>query len=197
MRRVTHDGLRWSNGEDDRIEIADYDPAWPTRFADEAAALRNVLPPDLDVAIEHFGSTAIAGLAAKPIIDIMLIVPARSRWSELVEPVQSLGYVHWGENPAPHHMFFVKGMPPFGTGRTHHVHVHRPEEASASIRFRDYLIAHPDEAARYAALKRELAQRFRTDRDAYTNHKAAFVAEILAKTVEGGAASPPGSAGVG
>jgi GrpB-like predicted nucleotidyltransferase (UPF0157 family) len=59
-------------------------------------------------------------------------------------------------------MFFVKGMPPFGTRRTHHIHVHTPEAAQAVVRFRDYLIAHPDEAVRYGALKRDLAARFTT-----------------------------------
>lgn len=182
MTRITHDGRRWSNADADVIELVAYDPSWPQRFVGEAAALRAVLPADLSVAIEHFGSTAIPGLAAKPTIDIMLVVADRGRWSELVEPVQSLGYVYWAENPAPHHMFFVKGMPPFGTGRTHHVHVHRPEEARALLAFRDYLITHPEEAARYAALKRELVERFRTDRDAYTKAKAEFVGEILKKT---------------
>lgn len=182
MTGITHDGRRWSNADADVIEMVTYDPSWPQRFAGEAAALRAVLPADLSVAIEHFGSTAVPGLDAKPIIDIMLVVGDRGRWNELIEPVQSLSYVYWAENPAPHHMFFVKGMPPFGSGRTHHVHVHRPEEARVPLAFRDYLIAHPEDAARYAALKRELAERFRTDRDAYTNAKAEFVTEILKKT---------------
>jgi GrpB-like predicted nucleotidyltransferase (UPF0157 family) len=182
VTRITHDGRRWSNADADVIELVAYDPSWPQRFASEAGALRVALPADLGVAIEHFGSTAIPGMAAKPIIDIMLVVADRGRWNELIEPVQSLAYVYWAENPAPHHMFFVKGMPPFGTRRTHHVHVHRPDEARALIAFRDHLIAHPDDAARYAALKRELAEKFRTDRDAYTRAKAEFVAEVLRST---------------
>jgi GrpB-like predicted nucleotidyltransferase (UPF0157 family) len=66
-------------------------------------------------------------------------------------------------------MFFVKGMPPYGTGRTHHVHVH----------VRDHLVAHPDEARRYEESKRRLAAEFPTDRDAYTNAKTAFVRETV------------------
>jgi GrpB-like predicted nucleotidyltransferase (UPF0157 family) len=76
-------------------------------------------------------------------------------------------------------MFFVQGMPPFGTGRTHHVHVHTPDAVAPLLRFRDHLIAHPDDARRYGDLKRRLAVEFPTDREAYTNAKTAFVREAL------------------
>jgi len=179
--QVTHDGQRWSNAESDHIELCSYDPFWPVRFAEEAATIQGVLTGEFSYSLEHVGSTAIPGLVAKPIIDIILIVPARERWPSLIEPLQRLGYVYWAENPEKSKMFFVKGMPPFGAGRTHHVHVHIPADARAKICFRDYLIGHPEEAVRYAALKRELAARFPTDRDAYTQGKAEFVREVLRK----------------
>ena len=143
----------------------------------------------VDVALDHFGSTAIPGLAAKPIIDIMVTVDKPSQWPKLIEPIQGLGYVFWADNPRRDRMFFVKGMPPFGKGHTHHLHVRTPADARASIFFRDYLRRHPEDAARDAALKRELAERYSTDRDGYTDGKASFVNAILAR-----ATAPPGAA---
>ena len=75
----------------------------------------------------------------------------------------------------------VKGMPPFGAGRTHHIHVHTPEAVEPVIRFRDYLRAHSEEARRYEELKRVLAAKFATDRDGYTRAKEGFVQEVLRK----------------
>jgi len=185
---VTHDGRRWSNADQDRIDLVDYDPAWPARFEAEAAGLRAALA-GADVGpftLEHFGSTAIPHLAAKPIIDILLVSDDPARWPALIEPIQSLGYVFWADNPRRDRLFFVKGMPPFGAGRTHHVHVRTARDARAALLFRDYLRAHPDEAARYAALKRQLSSRHATDREAYTEGKQTFVDRILAQAESGG-----------
>jgi GrpB-like predicted nucleotidyltransferase (UPF0157 family) len=76
-------------------------------------------------------------------------------------------------------MFFVKGMPPFGPRRTHHVHVRTPDDASPALAFCEYLRRHPEEVARYARLKRDLAARHPTDREAYTAGKDEFVAEVV------------------
>jgi GrpB-like predicted nucleotidyltransferase (UPF0157 family) len=96
--------------------------------------------------------------------------------------IQRLGYVFWAENPKTDRMFFVKGMPPYGVRRTHHVHISEPTgESWLNLLFRDYLRAHPDEAQRYERLKRDLAIVHRADREAYTDVKAAFVEEILTK----------------
>lgn len=181
MTRVTHDGQRYRNADEDRVELVDYDPGWPALFEAEAARLRAVLA-GLDLGpfrLEHFGSTAIPGIAAKPIIDIMLVSAEPSRWPGLIEPIESLDYVHWADNPRRDRMFFVKGMPPFGTRRTHHVHVRTPDDARAALVFREYLRRHPDAVARYTRLKRELEARHPTDRGAYTAGKEAFVAEML------------------
>jgi GrpB-like predicted nucleotidyltransferase (UPF0157 family) len=176
---VTHDGTRWSNAEQDRLEIEPYDPSWPERFDREAAAIRHALGGGFAYRVLHVGSTAVRGLAAKPIVDIALEVADRARWPSLVAPLAELGYVHWAENPDTTKMFFVKGMPPFGARRTHHVHVHGPEGVAALVRFRDHLRSHPDAAARYEAVKRELATRYPTDRDAYTRGKTELVRAIL------------------
>jgi len=178
---VTHDGERWSNADDDAIEIVPNDASWPARFMAEAAAIRSALGNGLVYSLHHVGSTAVPGLAAKPIIDIILEVPDRDSWPSLIGPLQRLGYVYWAENPDKTKMFLVKGMPPFGTGRTHHIHVHTPDAVEPVIRFRDHLRANPDDARRYGALKRELAAKFATDREGYTSGKDRFVQDVLRK----------------
>ena len=169
------------------VAIVPYDPSWPTRFESEAAAIRAALGDGFPYTVVHVGSTAVPGLAAKPIVDILLEVPDRTRWPSLVARLATLGFVYWAENPDTSKMFFVKGMPPFGPRRTHHVHVHTPEATATLIRFRDHLRAHPEDAARYAALKRELAERHPTDRDAYTKAKTEFVLATLPKVGDAGA----------
>src|ERR1700687_3050114 len=129
VRRGTHDGRRYSNAAAARFELVDYNPGWPALFEAEAGRLRAILA-GLDLGpfrLEHFGSTAIPGITAKPIIDIMLVAAGQPRGPGLVDPIKSLDYVYWAENPRSDRMFFVKGMPPFGTRRTHHVHVRTPE----------------------------------------------------------------------
>lgn len=168
----------------DEIEIVEYDPRWPALFEEEAARLRAALEPGLIVGLEHFGSTAIPGMAAKPIIDILIAVRSLPEAQAVfLEPLEALDYAFWADNPETDRLFFVKGMPPYGERRTHHVHVVEPTaEPWQRLKFRDYLIAHPEEAQRYAQLKRRLTIEHRTDREAYTDAKAAFVAEIMAKT---------------
>lgn len=166
----------------DEISLVPYDAAWTARFEAECAALARALPQDHVVAIEHAGSTAIPGLEAKPIIDIFIAVrDVAAARASFVAPVTSLGYVYWAENPDPETMFFVKGMPPFGEGRTHHVHVLQPDTArwERVMLFRDHLRTDPAEAHRYVALKRELAARHRADREAYTRAKDGYVARVV------------------
>jgi GrpB-like predicted nucleotidyltransferase (UPF0157 family) len=165
----------------DNIELAPADATWPERFATESAAIRVALGSASEgLVIEHVGSTAVPGLASKPVIDI-LIIPPDGTWpmNALVSALPKLGYLFWDEDPEPQHMFFVKGMPPHGTGRTHHVHVYPKERAAQMIVFRDSLRSHPDIARTYEALKRDLAIKCPSDREAYTRGKDAFVARIL------------------
>jgi GrpB-like predicted nucleotidyltransferase (UPF0157 family) len=167
----------------DDIAIAAYDPTWPAQFEAEATRLRATLRDEPIAGLEHFGSTAIPGLAAKPIIDILVAVPsvtqARARFPEKLKP---LDYVFWPDNPKTDRLFFVKGMPPYGKRRTHHVHVTEPAgELWVRLKFRDYLRNHPDEAARYEALKRKLAAEHRADREAYTAAKADYVESVMRK----------------
>jgi GrpB-like predicted nucleotidyltransferase (UPF0157 family) len=167
----------------DEVEIVDYDPRWPLLFDEEATRLRMVLDPSLIVGLEHFGSTAIPGLSAKPIIDILIAVRSLPEAKPiLVEALQKLDYLYWADNPKKDRMFFVKGMPPYGLKRSHHVHVTEPDgEMWHRLAFRDYLRRHPEEAATYERLKRQLASDHQTDREAYTDGKAAYVDSIMRK----------------
>src|ERR1700712_5661067 len=98
----------------DGIEIVDYDPNWPVLFDEEAQRLRAVLDPSLIVGLEHFGSTAISGLSAKPIIDILIAVRSLdAAQATFVEALRNYDYIYWTKNPKKDRMFFVKGMPPF------------------------------------------------------------------------------------
>jgi GrpB-like predicted nucleotidyltransferase (UPF0157 family) len=99
-----------------------------------------------------------------------------------VEALRKLDYVYWADNPKKDRMFFVKGMPPFGSKRSHHVHVTEPHgEMWQRLAFRDYLRAHPEEAETYERLKKRLVAEHPTDREAYTDAKSAYIASVMRK----------------
>ncbi len=134
-------------------------------------------------AIEHFGSTAVEGLSAKPVIDILILVAslsaARAAFPAILD---RLGYDFWRDNPKTHRLFFVKGMPPRGARRTHHIHVFGDAEVMrARLRFRDHLRANAQTASEYETLKTRLAVQHSVDRDAYTNAKSAFISGVLSR----------------
>jgi len=160
------------------IEIAPYDPSWPIRFEEEARELRRALAVWLAGPVEHIGSTAIAGLAAKPVIDIMAGVESLDASRPAIAALAHLNYCYAPYRPDSEH-WFCKPSPAF---RTHHLHL-VPVESSQwrqAIAFRDYLRAHSRIAAESADLKRRLAQEYRFDREAYTESKSPFIARITA-----------------
>ena len=166
----------------DHVDIVTYDLEWPTKASTEINRLKEVLPSSKIIDIQHVGSTAIPGMAAKPIIDIQIAVHSLDEMKVIaIFVLQKLGYEYWYENPDPERMFFVKGMPPFGEKRTHHVHIVDPTSKhwQGKILFRDYLIAHPEVAQEYQQLKIKLAQQYTCDREEYTNAKGEFVNKIL------------------
>ena len=166
----------------DEIVIVEYDPHWTTLFQQEAALIENILDTSLLTRIEHFGSTAVPNLAAKPVIDLLVEVKSLDRAKQIaVAPLESLGYAYWRDNPDPLRMFFVKGLPP-NSPRTHHIHMVEPDSVLwERLLFRDYLRIHPDEANRYARLKRQLALRFSHDREAYTRGKLEYIKSVMNK----------------
>ena len=159
------------------IEISEYQSEWPERFTAERDFLAPLLRPWLVGAIEHIGSTAVPGLAAKPVIDLMAGVSSLEASREAIAVIGDKGYCYYPYKADIMH-WFCKPTP---TLRTHHLHL-VPYDSPLwrdQIRFRD-LLRQKDEIRRaYEALKKDLAARF-TDRDAYTQHKSSFIADALA-----------------
>ena len=160
------------------IVIESYDPAWPEMFAAERDALASVLAPWLVGGIEHIGSTAVPGLAAKPVIDIMAGVADLASSRPAIEALKPLSYCYFDFEPERLHWF----CKPSDQERTHHLHL-VPFESPLwreRLAFRDRLRADADIRAAYRNLKLELAERFRDDRGAYTEAKSDFIQAILA-----------------
>ncbi len=159
------------------VYIEPYDPSWPIRFLEEKARLAEVLKPWLAGEIEHIGSTSVPGLPAKPILDIGAPVVSLEASRGAIEAVAPLSYCYFPYKADQMHWF----CKPSDFERTHHLHL-VPIDSPFWIdrlRFRDYLRAHPEAAAEYAALKLELAEAHRRDREAYTELKGPFIARIL------------------
>jgi GrpB-like predicted nucleotidyltransferase (UPF0157 family)/RimJ/RimL family protein N-acetyltransferase len=157
------------------LEVVAYDPAWPLRFEEERARIAEALGSRAPV-IEHIGSTSVPGLAAKPVIDVLLGLRSYPLDEAGVRALEGLGYEYRGEFGIPGRQFFRKGEP-----RSHHVHaVELGSDLWVShLAFRDRLRDHPEDAARYASLKHELVSRYRDERGRYTEAKAPFIEELL------------------
>jgi GrpB-like predicted nucleotidyltransferase (UPF0157 family) len=169
------------------IEIVAYDPSWPVQFQEETDVLRRALAPWLVGAIEHIGSTAVPGLSAKPVIDIMAGVQTLEGSRPAIAVAAQLGYCYAPYQAELEH-WFCKPSPAF---RTHHLHL-IPTGSPQWLRpiaFRDYLRAHPDVALEYEALKRRLAQEHYLDREAYTEAKRPFINQITEMALKMGSGS--------
>ncbi len=161
------------------IEIVAADPAWPQRFEQERALLEEAIGPWLTGGIHHVGSTAVPGLPAKPVIDILAGVESLESSRACFGPLEALDYQYAPYRPDEMH-WFCKPSP---AHRTHHLHLvpTGSPRYDAELRFRDALRKDGNLAREYAELKRELAARHREDREAYTDGKAPFVAGVLAR----------------
>jgi GrpB-like predicted nucleotidyltransferase (UPF0157 family) len=167
------------------IVLLPYDPRWPTAFEEERARLTARWPGSF-IDLQHIGSTAVPGLAAKPIIDLLAGVASMEVARGLAEPLTQFGYT---TSPAFNatlvdRLWFMRAA---AGRRTHHLHVvvHSSPTWHAHLAFRDALRSEPALAARYAALKVDLAERWRDDREAYTDAKNHFVREVLASVGSG------------
>jgi GrpB-like predicted nucleotidyltransferase (UPF0157 family) len=165
------------------IQIAEYDPRWPDRFAREAERLRSVLGEQA-LQIEHAGSTSVPGLAAKPIIDIVLVVADSSREEAYVPPLEAAGYVLRIREPEWYEHRVFKGP---DTDVNLHVFSKGCPEISRMLLFRDWLRSHADDRELYARAKRDLARQEWKYVQNYADAKTAIVEEILARARAGGA----------
>ncbi len=167
------------------IEIVPYDEHWPERYAELEVQLKRIMPRMLAQRISHIGSTAIPGLSAKPIIDIQVEVSDMERIkSDVVPMMEAAGYEFiWRPSmgdEAPYYAWFI--LRNEQDLRVAHVHMVEPGQASVDrIVFRDYLRHHPEEAARYEALKVQLHAKHPKDRIAYTLGKTELVQELVTK----------------
>lgn len=164
----------------DPIVVVPYDPAWPPLFKRERARVAGALRPWLVGPVEHMGSTAVPGLPAKPIIDMLARITDYEAGSDLVSAMAAIG---WAHAPEPHDArtrtwsFCLPDI----AWRTHHLHVveHRSTGWPSWLAFRDHLRTHPDDAAAYARIKTDLAAADHHDRPAYRAGKAPFIEDVL------------------
>lgn len=170
------------------LRIVPYDPAWRRSFADERARLLGWIPGGLVRRIEHFGSTAVPGLVAKPVIDLLVEVTDLETTKARIAPIlEREGYDYFwrptfGDDGLPFYAWFVRRD--LATGeRTHHIHMVEASFAShwERLLFRDYLVDHPAMAREYGELKIRLAEEYPTDRIGYTRGKTGFVERVTAE----------------
>lgn len=162
----------------DTVSLEPHSPLWAEAYSKVDRALRE----KFQLVFHHFGSTAIPGIRAKPILDIMAVSPNLSEFDSLRPRVESLGFAWKGEYGIPGRRYCVL----YGEGaRTSYVHLHAFEknhaDVEANLLFRDYLRSHPGAAAEYGALKESLRLKFSGGRERYTEGKAQFIQEILRK----------------
>ncbi len=168
----------WDQGwVDESVYLVAYDPAWPAKYRSMARELGRLLAPWLTGGLHHVGSTAVPGIAAKPVIDILAGVASLEASRPCIDVLRHEGWwyapyrtdaMHWFCCPSPQRREF-------------HLHV-APSEGDwfrDEIAFRDHLRADPERASSYEALKKELALRYPDDREAYTDGKADFIRAVL------------------
>lgn len=164
------------------IIITAYNEEWPGYYQAEEKRLQAGIGPANIVKMEHYGSTSIPGMYAKPTIDILLEVKAGTDLDELINKFRSMGYYysHQPDDPPPH-MMFMKGYSPGGyQGQAYHVHV-RYKGDWDELYFRDFLIMHPEIAAEYGRLKLGLQAEYKYDREGYTRGKSEFISKVTSK----------------
>jgi GrpB-like predicted nucleotidyltransferase (UPF0157 family) len=162
--------------KDDPIIVVPYDPRWPELFEEERIRIEQAIGP-WTMEIEHVGSTAVPGLAAKPVLDIMVGVRSLEDSPVLVEWLSGIGYRYLPEleRVFPSRRYFQKLREGRRTHQIHLVERSNSEWWERHVPFRDYLREHPEAAEQYAHLKHELSGRFREDREAYTRAKTEFI----------------------
>ena len=165
---------------EDPVVVVSYDPCWLTLFEGERARIERAIGPWVEE-IEHIGSTAVPGLAAKPVIEIIVGVGSLEDSPAIVGHLEAIGYEYVPEleRQIPSRRYFRKRRERRRTHQIHLVERSNSEWWDRHVLFRDHLQAHPEVAEEYARLKHELSGRFRDDRAAYTEAKTAFIHEVV------------------
>ena len=163
------------------VIVTKYNPQWPALYEEEKTQILSLVGHKV-VAIEHVGSTAVRGLVAKPIIDIIVAIHRLADAEECILPLQSIGYeyVPEYEDTLPERRYFRKGPP---GERTYHVHMVEltSDFWEQHLLFRDFLRTHPEVAGQYYQLKKELAAKYGSDHEGYTEAKTTFIESINAR----------------
>lgn len=158
------------------VEQSPHRPEWAEWAREESAVIERLLLP-LSPTVTHIGSTAIPGICAKPTVDLLVEIGQVFDQDAVRQLMENAGYICMSRSDD--RMSFNKGYTPDGYAeRVFHIHVRHAGD-NDEIRFRDYLLAHPDEAASYERLKQSLLPRLRNDRDGYTAAKTEFVRRIV------------------
>ncbi|MBF2028290.1 MAG: GrpB family protein [Oscillatoriales cyanobacterium C42_A2020_001] len=165
-----------------KVEVISPDPAWQEEFQKESQQLAWAMGENI-VAIHHIGSTAIPGIYAKPVIDFLIEVKSIVKTDEQNGAMTTIGYEAMGEFGLPGRRYFRKKLSP--EIRTHNVHTYEvgSPEITRHLAFRDYMIAHPDDAQQYSELKRQLAKQYPHDIEGYMDGKDEFVKMMQKKAM--------------
>lgn len=160
------------------ITISPYSDQWPLQFNELQSLLSKHLK-ELIIGIEHVGSTSVPGLAAKPVIDLDIIIKDKSRFEEIVAILNTLGYTHEGERGIPGREAFRGPLYP-----AHHLYVCLEDSTGLKnhLLFRNYLRSHPEKAKEYGEIKKQLAAQYPDDIDLYVEKKTVFITAVLKET---------------
>jgi GrpB-like predicted nucleotidyltransferase (UPF0157 family) len=164
----------------DQVEVADSDPRWQQVFDELAVEIRSALA-GLDARVEHVGSTSVAGLAAKPIIDIAIGVPRHFDIDHIIQRLEPLGYIYRRDEGDSGGQLFVVDEENRSGHRIAYIHVVTIDDPQWTryLAFRNRLRADPQSRVEYERIKRQLAHAFPDDRVAYTAAKEAFIQSLL------------------
>lgn len=158
------------------IELTPHQPQWKDWAKEEISRISELLS-EYSPIVNHIGSTAIPGIQAKPIIDILVEINSDTDWQRIAEAMETAGYICMSVSET--RMSFNKGYTPAGyADKVFHIHIHAVGD-NDEICFRDYLLTHPKTAKEYEALKLSLLPQYRNDRDGYTEAKSVFVRNII------------------
>ncbi len=163
------------------VIIVEYNPRWPALYEEEKERILGLIGHRV-VTIEHVGSTAVTGLGAKPIIDITIALRRLADAEECIDPLTSIGYEYKPPDRVgiPERRFFDKK--PSGAS-TYHIHMVEltSDFWERHLLFRDFLRSHPEVAGQYCRLKKELAAKYGSDRDGYTEAKTPFIESVVVR----------------